>query len=175
MSNSQPFLSQSNKQAFRNPWVIGWLAGLILVVAVNAAFIITAFFTNPGLVDENYYESGQDYEQTVMTKLATRERLAWDIQLQIPHGITQDQVATLYVDIFDKTGARLKADIIMLNVYRPSDVKEDFKHEMTELAPGRFVTSAQFPLPGVWELQIAAGKGKDSLDIVQRIHVKKPK
>ena len=174
MSNSAPFFSQSSKQAFRNPWVIGWLAGLILVVTINAAFIITAFFTSPGLVDENYYENGQDYEQTVMTRIATRKRLAWDIKLQMPKMITQDEVATLHVDIFDKTGARLKADAMVLNVYRPSDIKQDFKHEMTELAPGRFVTSVQFPLPGVWELQVAAAKGKDTLGVVQRIHVKKP-
>lgn len=173
MSNSTSFISQSNKSAFRNPWVIGWLAGLILVVAINAGFIITAFYTSPGLVDQNYYEKGQDHEQNVQKKLDNRARLAWDFKVDLPKKLFQGKVANLYVDIFDKKGARLAAEKMTLNVYRPSNVEQDFTNEMTELAPGRFLTSLDFKYPGVWELNLVAKSGEDTLDVTYRIFVEK--
>lgn len=146
MSESQPFFSQNNKQAFRNPWVIGWLAILLLVIMVNAAFIITAFMTNPGLVDEDYYEKGQDFERTMRTRIADRERLGWQIDLKTSDQIVANKTTTIHINIKDRNDKFITADTITLSAYRPSDVSADFKQSMVNLAPGRFVTTIKFPL-----------------------------
>ena len=57
MSNKK--ISQDNPNAWRNPWVLGWLALVAVVLVVNAVMITIAFVTNPGLVTEDYYEKGQ--------------------------------------------------------------------------------------------------------------------
>lgn len=171
MSESQPFFSQNNKQAFRNPWVIGWLAILLLVIMVNAAFIITAFMTNPGLVDEDYYEKGQDFERTMRTRIADRERLGWQIDLKTSEQIIANKTTTIHIDLKNRDGALIHADAVILNAYRPSDVTADFRQPMENLAPGRFVTTIKFPLKGVWDITAVVKSGDDSLDIARRINV----
>jgi len=171
MSESQPLFSQSNKQAFRNPWVIGWLGILLLVVMVNAAFIITAFMTSPGLVDEDYYEKGKDHERTVQTKIANRARLGWQIDLKTADQIAVNKTTTIHVDLKSREGKLIAADAITLSAYRPSDVSADFEQPMENLAPGRFVTTIKFPLKGVWDIRAVVNSGKDTLDIRRRINV----
>ena len=75
------FLSQDNKQAFRNPWVIGWISAILLVIAVNVVFIFTAAITNPGLVEADYYEKGQDHEKNFRSKQAMANELGWQMSL----------------------------------------------------------------------------------------------
>ena len=59
-------ISQDNPKALKNPWVIGWLLLVAVVLAVNIGFISLAFITNPGLVDKNYYEKAEDYEENLV-------------------------------------------------------------------------------------------------------------
>ena len=171
MSDSQPFFSQSSNKALRNPWVIGWLSILLLVIMVNAAFIITAFMTNPGLVDENYYEKGQDHERTVQTKIANRARLGWQIELKTSDKIAVSKTTTIHVDLKNRDGDLISADRVMLNAYRPSDVNADFRQNMENLAPGRFVTTIKFPLKGIWDITATVRSREDVLDTTLRINV----
>ena len=57
MTTNAGTISQSNNRAFRNPWVIAWIALVVIVLAVNIAMITLAVTTNPGLVDKDYYEN----------------------------------------------------------------------------------------------------------------------
>ncbi len=171
MANSQPLFSQSNKQALRNPWVIGWLGILLLVVLINGAFIITAFMTNPGLVDEDYYEKGKEHERTVQTRIANRVRLGWQIDLRTADKIGVNRVTTFHIDLKNRDGQLIAADSITLNAYRPSDASADFMQSMENLAPGRFVTSITFPLKGVWDINVVVNAGDDSLNMTRRINV----
>jgi len=171
MSDSQPFFSQSSNKALRNPWVIGWLSILLLVIVVNAAFIITAFMTNPGLVDEDYYEKGKDHERTVQTKIANRARLGWQIELKSSDKIVVNKTATIHVDLKNREGELISADAVMLNAYRPSDANADFRQQMENLAPGRFVTTIKFPLKGVWDITATVRSGEDALDTTLRINI----
>ena len=168
---SEPFFSQNNKQAFRNPWVIGWLAILLLVIMVNVAFIVTAFVTNPGLVEEDYYEKGQDFERTMRTRREDRERLGWQIDLKTSDQIVANKTTTIHVDLKNRDGQLISADRVTLRSYRPSDVTADFSQPMENLAPGRFVTSIKFPLKGVWDISAVVRSGEDALNITQRIDV----
>ena len=80
-------ISQSSKKAFRNPWVLGWIALVVTVVTVNTFMISMAVVTNPGLVEENYYERGQDHEQNFLTKKMAIQSLGWETKLDLPETI----------------------------------------------------------------------------------------
>lgn len=164
-------ISQDNRSAMRNPWVLGWLALLVTVVGVNVAFIVTAFKTTPGLVDEAYYEKGRDHEQNFQKKLEARSRLGWDIRLNPPETITLGKPARYTINVADRIGMPLRDATVMLHAYRPSDAAADMQTTMDKIADGIYQNTLAFPLKGVWDLKVTVSRGEDELEAEQRIKV----
>lgn len=164
-------ISQDNKQAMRNPWVLGWLGILITVIGVNVAFIVTAFNTSPGLVDEAYYEKGRDHEKHFQEKMTARNRLGWHISLQTPKIINLGAQENYSVSVRDRVGNPLKDAKVTLHAYRPSDAAADFTTELQMVADGVFQSKVQLPLKGIWDLNIAVVQGEDRLETAHRVHV----
>ena len=147
-------ISQSNKRAMRNPWVLGWLGLLTLVLLVNIAMITTAVVTNPGLVEQDYYEKGRDHEQNFLKKQAARNALGWSFNLDMPEELVLGKDATLRFNVVDKFGVALKDVKVDLTAYRPSDASADFSMQMESFAPGQYQTKVNFMLKGIWELKV---------------------
>lgn len=164
-------ISQDNKQAMRNPWVLGWLALLITVVGVNIAFIVTAFVTSPGLVDENYYEKGRDHEKNFQQKMEARSRLGWNITLQTPAKILLGVPTAYSVNVVDRLGNPLKDATVTLQAYRPSDASADFTTELEFVANGVFQSKLALPLKGIWDISITVSQGEEKLSAERRVIV----
>ena len=171
MANTAKRFSQDNKEALRNPWVIGWIAAIVFVLGVNIAFIITAMLTNPGLVDEDYYEKGRNHEQNFQKKLEARNRLGWQLKLQIPERPVLGREARYYFNAVDRAGLPLTGATATLSAYRPSDANADFSVPMVETSPGVYQAEVAFPLKGAWELTARLQRDEDSLALVRRISV----
>ncbi len=165
------YLSQDSKQAFRNPWVIGWISALILVIVVNAVFIITATITNPGLVEEDYYEKGRDHERNFKRKQALRKALNWQMRLAPAIKPVVGEAVTYTFNAVDAAGIPVTADRAVLNAYRPSDVAADFQLDMNEVAAGVYSVETVFPLKGIWDVTATLHQQDKSLDITRRISV----
>ncbi len=165
------FLSQSNKQAFRNPWVIGWLALLLLVLIINGGMIITAFKTSPGLVQDDYYEQGRDYERTVLQLVEARKRLGWKVLLE-PGVVVVAKPATLEVIVNDREGAPVTGLSGHLQLYRPSDRGQDQVVSLSEISPGYYQASYTLMLKGVWDLLLTLQSSEDKYVVEQRISVR---
>lgn len=171
MSNHKPRFSQHSKQAFRNPWVIGWIAAIVLVIGVNVAFIVTAVLTNPGLVEADYYEKGRDHERNFVSKQEQRSRLGWQMKLD---AVSTPVVATpvrYTFSVVDNAGLPIDGEKAVINAYRPSDASADFNAQMMEIAPGIYSAEMTFPLKGIWDLTVTLHKGQDSLKKTRRISV----
>jgi nitrogen fixation protein FixH len=166
-------ISQDNKQAMRNPWVLGWLGLLITVVVVNVIFIVTAFRTNPGLVDQDYYEKGRYHDNNYQKKLETRNRLGWRVAMQTPEQITLGNPGNFSVTVNDRVGQPLKGATVALHAYRPSDSTADIKTELepVENADGVFQSKIALPLKGIWDINITVSQGEESLENSRRINV----
>ncbi len=171
IENKPPRISQDNKQALRNPWVLGWIAGILLVLAVNVGFIITAVVTNPGLVDKNYYEKGRDQEQNFIQQRLTRDRLGWEMKLNAVRPPVAGEPTRYTFNIVDGKGVAIDGDKAILHAYRPSDVDADFDVVMQEIAPGVYSAEVVFPLKGIWDLSATLFKADDSLKVTRRISV----
>ncbi|MGM0593104.1 MAG: FixH family protein [Pseudomonadota bacterium] len=167
-------ISQDNKQALRNPWVLGWLGLLSVVVLVNVAFIVTAFKTDPGLVEKDYYEKGRYQEETFTQQLEARKRLGWDITLQSPEKIVAGSSTSYSVSIVDRIGQPLKEAQVSMQAYRPSDASADIYAEMDRVARGVYQTRLNLPLKGIWDLKVVVKRGEDELEIARRINVAAP-
>ncbi len=170
-ANDSPRFSQSSNRAFRNPWVLAWIGGILLVLGVNIAFIVTAIMTNPGLVEKDYYEHGKDQEENFIKQREARNRLGWQMKLDAVHKPILGQPARYTFNVVDTRGVPVAGDKAVIQAYRPSDVHADFSTEMQEIAPGVYSAELVFPLKGIWDLNAVLTKGEDSLKITQRISV----
>ena len=164
-------ISQDSKSAMRNPWVLGWLGLLITVVGVNVAFIVTAFKTSPGLVDEGYYEKGRDHEKNFQKRLEARNRLGWDINLQTPEEIVLGKPANYVINIVDNVGMPLRDAVVTLQAYRPSDASADIKINMERIGNGLYQSSLNLPLKGIWDMKVKVAHGDEVLEIARRVTV----
>lgn len=164
-------ISQDNPRAWRNPWVIGWVTLVAIVLLVNIVMISLAVLTNPGLVSEDYYERGRNYEKTVTTKIAARQALAWTISTDFPVNPVMHNSEKYRFTVVDKNGVPVSQAQATASIYRPSDVNADFQVEMNELVPGVYTGDFNFPLKGRWEVTVSLKHGDDVYDFSRRVNV----
>lgn len=164
-------ISQHNKEAFRNPWVLGWITAIVLVILVNVGFIVTAVVTNPGLVDENYYQKGRDLEAEIVSLRKAYQRLGWKMALQAEHQPVLGLPVRYTFKVVDREGKPVDGEHAVISAYRPSDASADFHQEMQRIAPGLYSAELTFPLKGIWDLTATLHKGKDALHTTHRISV----
>lgn len=157
-----------------NPWVLGWLGLLVGVVLVNVVFIVTAFKTNPGLVDEEYYEKGRDVEKNFQKRLEAQNRLGWNLGLQTPEEILVGKAASYTVNIVDKVGMPVRDAEVSLKAYRPSDASADIKASMEPIAGGVYQSRLELPLKGVWDIMVLVRHGEDEMEMKRRINALLP-
>lgn len=168
------FISQDNKQAMRNPWVLGWLGLLVFVVLINVVFIVTAFKTSPGLVDKNYYEKGRDVEKNFLKKQQAKSRLGWEISLNLPETILAGEQTTFSINVVDAAGMPLRNASVRLQAYRPSDASADYNTDMDKVADGVFQTKLSLPLKGIWDIKVYVKQGDEELELARRINAHAP-
>lgn len=163
---------QKPTPAWKSPWVIAWVALVIAVLGVNGVMVYLAVVTNPGLVVEDFYERGQNYERTVLSKDARNP--GWMLRADIPQEIVAGVPNQIRFFLVDKAGQPVTPESVEFFVYRPSDVTRDFSVVMNEEAPGRYIAEVSFPLIGVWDTLMAARQGDDEYHVGQRISVRRP-
>jgi nitrogen fixation protein FixH len=172
-TNLQKKYSQSNPQAMRNPWVIAWIGIVAVFLLVNITFFIVAWVSSPGLVVEDYYEQGRQYEKNALQIMAAQNRLNWETRLEIPETIVQDSADVYRFSAVDTRGLPIGGAEVKLLAYRPSDASADFATVLQEIAPGLYQAGVGFPLQGVWDIQIKAQYGEDVYHMSHRVSVLK--
>ena len=163
--------SQDNPKALKNPWVLGWLALVVIVLAVNIGFISLAFITNPGLVDKNYYENAEDYEENLVKYRTARASLGWNYQADFPANPVINQKMLYRLSVVDKAGLPLTDAKINIIAYRPSDASADFKISLLEVDAGIYEAYITYPLKGIWEITTKIERETDHYDFTRRASI----
>lgn len=149
---------------WKNPFIIFWLAILIIVLIVNFFMVSMAIVTNPGLVNSSPYKRGANYE-AIMAERNAEALLGWQISIEWPE-LKEKTKTTLQLTALDKEGQAIVADSVELYAYRPSDLKDDFvlKLMATDVA-GRYQTEVSMPKKGkwVWIAEVKRGNEKSSI------------
>ena len=166
--------SQSNNQAMKNPWFLSVLGLIAVFLIVNAVFVVFAVTSNPGLVADDYYEQGREYEKNIVTQLAARNNLHWETKLEIPKQITINTPDTYRFSAVDSRGVSIMDADVKVIAYRPSDASADFVKPVEQIAPGLYQTQLEFPLPGIWDINLKVTHGKDIYHQSRRISVLTP-
>ncbi len=165
-------MSERNS-AWRNPWVIGWIALVLVVLLANLIMIYLAVSTSPGLVVDDYYERGRNYEKTIMARRAKSAELS--LHVDVPPIVRVNRPAVYRFTGAYNNGSPLRADAVTLFAYRPSDAGADFSVPMVVETEGRYRAEATFPLPGIWDIIVSLRLGEDEHNVPQRIEVKSEK
>ncbi len=171
LSMKNNLFSQDNPRATKNPWFYGVIGLIVVVVTVNIIFISMAFITNPGLVDKNYYEKGQDYEKNMAKYRAARSALGWNYQTDFPVNPLINKRELYRITVVDKVGQPLTAANISVLAYRPSDASADFTAEFSEIGAGIYEGHITYPLKGIWEITVDIKHGEDKYDFTRRASI----
>jgi nitrogen fixation protein FixH len=155
--------------AWRSPWVIAWVTGVLVVLGANLFMVYKAFDTSPGLVVQDYYDRGQHYEKTLVSRMAKDP--GWDMKLDLAEQWVKDQPKAVYFRVRDKSGIAVSAEQVVFFAYRPSDVKRDFSVPMDSVGSGVYRAEVSFPLKGTWDLMVSVRQGGEEFHHGQRILV----
>lgn len=156
--------------AWRSPWVIAWVAMVVIFFSMNMIMIFMAADNNPGLVVDNFYERGQDYEKNMLKRRARNP--GWNMQLELPNLIEQvNQPVTCRLTVHDKSGQPVTPESVTFYAYRPSDAGQDFSIPMGQIKPGVYEAEIRFPLLGAWDTLVSVKQGEDEYSTPQRIGV----
>jgi nitrogen fixation protein FixH len=163
-------ISQSNKEALKNPWVLGMLLFLVTFLTANAIFIYLAFQSAPQLVVEDFYERGEQYVET--QKLIEKQKaLGWTGVIMAPKTTRVNQHQLYEVLIQGQHSTALILDSVILHAYRPSDARADFSVEMQTSKPGMYGADVSFKLPGIWDVIIVAKQGEHEFMVTKRFTI----
>ena len=147
-------ISQKNKNALSNPWMIGWLLLVTIVLSINSYMIITSATTGPGLVFDDYYQRGVDYEKKALKLLDDKKQLQWEILLDSTD-IKVNEPTTLNILAKDNNGNLIKGLTGILQVYRPSDKNKDQIIQLKENKDGTYYADYTLGLKGKWRLLVS--------------------
>lgn len=126
--------------------LVYFIAFFGVVIAVNAVFITLAISTHSGVVTENAYQKGIDFNQALAQAKSQPEMidnfsfengtLAWQLNSQHQKPLENAQVT-----------ARL---------FRPVQSGHDFDIKLEHKGNGLYEAAPDFPMMGLWQVQLKA-------------------
>jgi nitrogen fixation protein FixH len=158
-------ISQSNKSGLRNPWVLGMLSLIVVVIAVNITFVW--FTTKKGrseLVERDYKTKDRKSNEEVLGELRTQQALAWKTEIKKPKAVVMGAPLAYEISVVDRDGKPVSG-VLAVEAYRASDASKDFTTPFKEVAAGRYQGVINFPLKGYWELHIRIQRGEDKFGV----------
>ncbi|MCX7163484.1 MAG: FixH family protein [Betaproteobacteria bacterium] len=157
-------ISQSNKSGLRNPWLLGLLGLIVLVLAVNATFIWLATHNRSTLVDREYKTKDRKTNAEFLSELGTHQALAWRTAIRKPKLLALNAPALYEISVADRDGKPVSGEMTV-EAYRGADAGKDFTTSFKEVSAGNYQGYITFPLKGYWELHIHVTRGKDEFTV----------
>lgn len=158
-------ISQENKNGLRNPWLLGMIGMIAIVLAVNGTFIWFAMHNRSTLVDREYSTRDRKTGTVVVSDLREQKALAWRATVRQPDSVVVDSPAGYEISVADSEGVPVEGTM-EVEAYRASDESKDFSTPFREVSPGNYHGYISFPLKGSWELRIRVKRGKDIFEVV---------
>ncbi|MDP2760002.1 MAG: FixH family protein [Sideroxyarcus sp.] len=156
--------SQNHKTGLRNPWLLGMLGLILLVLTVNTIFIWFATHNQSTLVDREYKTKDRKTNTQMLSELGRQQALAWQTTINKPKELIQGKPTLYQISIADKNGQPVSGEM-EVEAYRASDASRDFVTLFKEVSAGNYQGYVNFPLKGYWELHIHLQRGADEFSV----------
>lgn len=153
-------ISQDNEKGLHNPWFLGAIALIVVVLGVNGIFIWHAMHNSSTLVDRDYSTKSRKSDTEAMNDIEVRNMLAWKTTIKQPKAIVMNSPAAYEISIADREGMPVSGTM-EVEAYRAADASRDFTTAFAEMSAGNYRGAISFPLKGYWELRIRIKRGAD--------------
>lgn len=157
-------ISQEHKNGLRNPWLLGMIGAIVLVLGVNSIFIWFATHNRSTLVDRDYNTKDRKTNAAVINDLQDQKTLAWKAVIKQPKTIVTGSPTGYEISVVDREGVPVDGTV-EVTAYRASDESKDFSAAFKEVSPGNYQGFLSFPLKGYWELRIRIKRGKEIFEV----------
>jgi nitrogen fixation protein FixH len=166
----RPDAVQRTPEAVASRWIPWTFVAFFLVVfAVNGVMVWFALASWTGLETTNPYERGLAYNRALE---AAREQAALGWQADFHFAQSGQRHGTLEFRLQERDGAPLAAARVDALLVRPTEEGHDFAVDLTEREPGRYGAEVELPLPGQWEVRLAARARGEVYRLSPRIYLK---
>jgi nitrogen fixation protein FixH len=142
-------------------WIV---AGLGLVVLVNAGMVYAALHSFPGKAGDEDFALSNRYD-AVLEREQREAALGWIIVAQT------DDAGRPEVRLIDRDGTPLHGALVAGSAERPLGAPETQSMEFREVATGRYVADAVLPALGQWELTLSASVDGHDIAATRRVIV----
>lgn len=153
-------ISQESKKAWRNPWALGMLGLIVLVVSVNGLFIWFSQQHRFSLVDHEYSTKDRKSDTAELKEIEAHHALAWKTSIKSPKDVVVNSPAAYEISVVDRNNVPVSGTM-EVEAYRAADASKDFTTAFTEVSPGTYQGKIAFPLKGFWELRIQVKRGDE--------------
>ncbi len=179
-------ISQKNKQGWRNPWVLLFLALVLSGVLINGRMLWNMISHPMRLLDEHYTVRDHNrYDAKWLQQQAERSTLGWQAKLHSPQRLQNDSLATpeaarfivgaspadFKLELHDREGKAIQNAQVVVDAQSPGDLTSDFKITFHDAEQGAYQGELKFPKAGNWDLIIHAEVDGRQFDMEQRVFV----
>lgn len=105
----------------------------------------------PGTTSHDFQEKEALYNE-YLQQLEVQKLRGWQVKKGFVTTPYANEPVVFQVQVLDKMGIPVQGASVQGHFLRPSDKREDFNIDMTEVEPGLFQQQLSMPLPGRWYL-----------------------
>jgi nitrogen fixation protein FixH len=140
------------------------VAGLGLVVVVNAGMVYAALHSFPGQAGDEGFALSNHYD-AVLEREQREASLGWAVEARV------DSMGRPEVRVTDHDGLPLRGVSMAASAERPLGAPERRSLVFSEIATGSYVADGTLPTPGQWELTLSASLGGHDMAVTRRVIV----
>lgn len=148
-------------------WIL--IASFGFIFAVNGTMAWLAEKSFPGLVSNDAYREGLEYNKTLAAR-AAQSALGWRADVTVTGAGT---TRTVTASLRDRDGHPLDGMAVTARLVRPVVAGFDRKLALAEGAPGVYRTEAVLPALGNWRLEIDATRPAFRARKAERWHMER--
>lgn len=135
-----------------------------VIIVVNIAYIYVAQKSWRGVVMQDSYQKGVDYNDVISQK-KKQINLAWKVVTNYKR--LDEKNGELRVKLSDKNSILIKDANIRANFRRPTQDGFDFNVPLVFM-DGVYQAKVSFPLKGQWDIELVITRGEETFQEVKR-------
>jgi nitrogen fixation protein FixH len=140
------------------------IAGLGVVVLVNAGMVYAALHSFPGKAGDEDFALSNRYD-AVLEHEQREASIGWTLVART------DATGVPELRLTDRDGSPLSGASVAATAERPLGAPERRALVFHEADNGRYVADASLPEPGQWELTLSASSGDHAVAVTRRVIV----
>ena len=149
------------------PWAFVAFFGVVL--AANAAMIVIAIATWPGLDTRQAYQRGLAHDEA-LASAAAQAALGWQVEFTFEQ--TGERAGAVRLDLSDRFGNRLQRAEVQVAFIRPTHGGYDLVVDLPHHHGGRYLRDIALPLAGQWEARVHIADRDGEYRLRERIYLK---